>query len=100
MKFHLKSTIYDKYCDKLLSVYPCLVDFGFDTKEKIYPKTTRVRDERGNYITQNDFVTVREPVIEINTLEELLELIRLVDEEIIINNDPAVIEIYDGYREF
>ena len=101
MKFHLSSTLYDKYCDKLLEVYPCLTDFGFGVDEKHYPKITRVKDERGKPITQqNGFATKREPFVEINTLEELLELIRLVDNEVIVNNDPATIEVYDGYREF
>lgn len=100
MKFHLKSTVYAKYYDKMLEVYPCLKDFGFDVEEKIYQKVSRVKDIHGEYITQENYVGVLEPFVVINTLEELLELIRLLDEEVIVNDDPATIEIYDGYREF
>ena len=100
MKFHISSTLYDKYCDKLLDVYPCLTDFGFGVDEKLYPKISRVKDEYGKYITSESYAIKREPFVEINTLEELLELIRLVDNEVIVNNDPATIEIYDGYRDF
>lgn len=114
MKFAIESTSYHK--DHLLQEYPFLVDYGFETMEKIVTCRTPIRDEDGKRIYQIGTRTETIPHIHIHTLEQLVEFSNKVGEgnSIIIFPEHTVydgekgkyvgvgfpaIEIYDGYRE-
>lgn len=79
--------------------------------EKAYPKKRAeflkkrlIQDENGQTITQGILVYREEWFIDIETLQDLLDFIKEIDEEVIIyrasiSKDEYVIEIYDDYRE-
>lgn len=114
MKFAIESSSYHK--DYLLREYPFLVDYGFETMEKIVPCRTPIRDENGKRIYQIGTRTETIPHIHINTLEQLIDFSNKVGvgNSIIIFPEHKIydgeqrdfvgvgfpaIEIYDGYRE-
>lgn len=66
-------------------------------KQKLEDRTTYVDDENGVRIREHTEVAVNYWAIEINTLDELMNLIREVKEEIIVSDGD--IEIYDSCRE-
>ena len=74
----------DKF-KKLIERYPCLNDIGFEIEK---------------YIT-NEGVLYYEAFVHIDSLDQLLELSKQVDEELIIHHNfgEPRIEIYDGHRE-
>lgn len=103
MKFRIRAT--DIYPDdsRIIDKYPALKEYGFEVVEerKTANKVARITDENGNLITQERPCSwiVKKAFIRINSLEELLELRKDVDNDIIIYRESNTIEIYDGYRE-
>lgn len=73
-----------------------------EIKQKEYEYETRIFDENRNQIKQTMIRTINYWEIEIDTLEELIELLKEVRED---RNEVGLIlfdgeiEIYDGYRE-
>ena len=69
-----------------------------------YTKQERIRDEKGKFATQETTIYHDEWFIDIETLQDLLDFIKEIDEEVIIyctstSKGEYVIEIYDDYRE-
>lgn len=56
-----------------------------------------IRDEDGKVIYQDHYKIIKKPYIIIDSLERLMDLIKDVKEELII--DEGHILIYDGYVE-
>ena len=82
--------------------YPQLSDFAFRCDEEERPRRITIRDDEGQLMWQQVGSYIeKQPKIEINTLEELINLLNSVDTPIIIAKeaDGLSIEIYDGYRE-
>lgn len=98
MTFNISSTICWKN-EKMLGKYPCLKDFGYKEVERSVPTGYWIKDEYGYSILWQEGPNriVYDPVIEINSLEELISLINAVDCELVISD--TTIEIYDSYRE-
>ena len=76
MKMHIYRTMdYKPDCEKMLKAYPALANYNFRM------------DESGNgYVT-------------ITSLEQLTQLVKEIDQEIILSPNNDGIEIYDNYRE-
>jgi hypothetical protein len=85
-------------CEKILKQYPCLNNFGFRIEEKTEPKRHMIRDENNEHILQEDGTkTIYEPYVELDSLDELNELMFELNECLVLT--PGIIEIYDTYRE-
>lgn len=89
---------------KMLEDYPCLKDYGFEPIKVRRVCYERFMDENGRPIKQEKSHTVDRMMVSVNSLEQLLELVRAVQEPIIISpldekHASFNIEIYDGYRE-
>ena len=82
---------------KLIKEYPCLKNFGFENILFEKPVRNRIRDEEGRLITQFSYEPRYDTYITIDTIEQLLELIKVVENPLVITENE--IEIYDGYRE-
>ena len=82
----------------LLAEYPCLRNFKFYEKEETVSCDGYVRDEEGERMRQTITKTKKTPKICIDTLDDLMNLIRMAEAPIIIDSDYTI-EIYDGYRE-
>ena len=101
MRFRIQTTAYGT-SETMLNRYPILRDFGFEIEKKVYPKITKIKDEKGEELTfKHDHKTVYTPYIYIYGLDELMKLIRGVGVELVINKDEngGLIEIYDTWRE-
>ena len=85
--------------DNLLDEYPCLEQFGFRYEDVERTCKIRIGDENGRPIHQICSYTKRVPYIEIADLAQLNELIKAVENPIILGEEENTIEIYDGYRE-
>lgn len=103
MKFRIFSSGYclDREFDKFLSKYPVLEKYGleieeFDQRRKRYVTVT---DENGMEMRQMMPYTfhVKRANVTIDTLEQLMDIIKDVGHSVVVNEDS--IEIYDGYRE-
>ena len=83
----------------MLEKYPCLIEHGYKEVEREVPTGLWVRDVDGKTRIWQEGPNriVHEPVVEINSLEELISLINAVNCELVISDTD--IEIYDGYRE-
>lgn len=76
MKFHIYRTMdYKPDYEKMLKTYPALVDYNF-----------RVAKSGNSYIT-------------ITSLEQLMQMTKEIDQEIILSPNDDGIEIYDNYKE-
>lgn len=84
MKFHLE-TVYSDVAKEVLDEYYCVKKFPIETES--------ITKYSGQYF-ECHYETA---YIHINTLEELIELQKLVGYPLIITEGD--IEIYDGYRE-
>lgn len=69
--------------DELVSDYPCLKDYNVRSVVKT--------SMNGTYYRRIE--------IDIDSLEELIELSKKVDNPLIVKSKELCIEIYDGYRE-
>ena len=88
--------------EDVIKSYPKLSDFAFRFEEEEKPRFDAIRDENGKLMHQYVGArVVKHPKIEIETLEDLINLLNSVDNPIIIakEDDSLSIEIYDGYRE-
>lgn len=74
---------------------PC--DRAYSKRVVSYQKTDRVRDVDGRFINQATLVYKNQWFIEIESLQDLLDLVKEVGNDLIIGENS--IEIYDGYRE-
>lgn len=85
-------------CEQIIKRYPCLKNFGFRIEEKTEPVCYPIRDENNKRIWQEDGTkTIYEPYIELETLDDLNELIFELNENLVLST--GIIEIYDTYRE-
>jgi hypothetical protein len=85
-------------CERILKRFPCLENFGFRIEEKTIPTSFRIKDENGESIWQEcGTKTIYEPYVELDTLDELNELMFELNELLVLS--PGIIEIYDTYRE-
>lgn len=104
MKYHIFTAEYwlDQP-DAVLRMYPCLQYFGFEIEEKLVPKTSRIRDERGRWCSQINYEMKKYGYVTIDTLEKLMELQKAVDHSLIIRDGDddygQAIMIYDDYIE-
>lgn len=103
MKFEIMATRCYGEAEEIIERYPILKQYGFEVVEEreIRTKTVKITDENGRPMHQKvpyEYVD-KKAYIQINSLEEILDLRKDVDEYIIIYNDSNTIEIYDGYRE-
>lgn len=78
----------DKCCKKYISLMNHK-KFSY----KVYPRFTKEREVAA--------YKLQDTLIEIDSLDELIELIKDVGNEVVINakENPPTIEIYNGYRE-
>lgn len=76
MKFQIyRSLDYKPNCEKMLEIYPALANYNFKT------------DKPGNgYVT-------------ITSLKQLMQMVKEINQEIILSPYDDGIEIYDDYRE-
>ena len=97
MKFKIEasSVRWDGY--EMLSKYPALTNFGYKVEEVTKIRNIPIRDEDNKRIFQPTPTIIKTPYITIDSLEQLIELHKVVDESLIITSDS--IEIYDSYRE-
>lgn len=103
MKFEIMATYCHREVEEIVEKYPILKQYGFEVVEerKVCTRNVKITDENGRPMTQKvpyEYVD-KKAYIQINSLEEILDLRKDVDEDIIIYNDSNTIEIYDGYRE-
>lgn len=106
MKFNIYSTsLYDDP-DLLIKKYPCLNKFFFEVIESEVSniKRTRTKDENGFWIyfdDESEKMIIKESVVYIHSLEELLSLRDECGHELVISKhgDTNTIEIYDTWRE-
>lgn len=83
---------------KLLAEYPCLSNFKFYEKEEIVSCDFMLGMKKGKRIRQTVTKTKKTPKICIDTLDDLMSLIKMVGTPVIIDTEYTI-EIYDGYRE-
>lgn len=105
MKFRIVSTHCRFDVDKMLEQYPVLYRFGFSIKEMAFPMRTFIKDENGEKIQQIEERKRHIGYVFLDSLEQLTELIKAVDNEVIISRSDThrygteyEIEIYDGWR--
>lgn len=105
MKYYIYSAEYWRdQPNPLIRMYPCLKDFGFGIEQKLTPYSTRIRDERGRYISQVDYKIKEYGYVIIDAIEKLMELQKAVDHDLIIGGyddeygGPSI-TIYDDYIE-
>ena len=98
MIFNICSVLYWSK-EEVIQHYPCLKNFGYKEVERSVPTGYWIKDENGysKLWQEGPPKIVYDPVIELNSLEELDELIKAVGTGIVVHNGE--IEIYDGYRE-
>lgn len=88
--------------DKLIHDYTCLGNYNFGTEDIREPIKTRIRDERGRFMTQvTGYRTKKLGYINIETLDQLMGLREAVGTPLIIDNcdhGPEIM-IYDSYIE-
>ena len=76
MKFQIyRSLDYRPNYEKMLETYPALVNYNFETDK-----------------TGNGYVTI-------TSLKQLMQMVKEIDQEIILSPNNDGIEIYDNYRE-
>ena len=99
MKFRITSTNWWKP-DEIIKWHPYLKNFGYEVVTIRESKSTRIRDEKGEFISQIDYRETKVPYIQIDSVERLLELHEQSTHELVIGIEKEpFIEIYDGYRE-
>ena len=103
MKFRITATsVWWQEHEKLIEEYPILSNYGYELEEKQIPVSgCWIKDENGKRIWQTTDKTrpIYTPYIHIDTLEQLVEFIKALEDcgTIVMTEDE--IEIYDGYRE-
>lgn len=102
----MRAKIYSTYIyddpEALLEEYPRLIEFDFSIESRKFPIEQRIKDENGNSMIQEiGSRTERYGCIDIFTFEQLVDLAKAVENEIILDGKGYIptIEIYDGYRE-
>lgn len=102
MKAKINSTLIWGNPEALLEEYPRLIEFNYRIETRNFPIEQRIKDENGKSMIQEiGSRTERYGCIDIFTFEQLVDLAKAVNIEIIISadgNGPSI-EIYDGYRE-
>ena len=98
MRFELYSTVWYDTKD-IIERYPCLKDFKVEECTVKKDRYITTLDENGNRIRQviKDDRTETKCFIDIDTIDQLINLLKAADNELVIGKD--FIEIYDGYRE-
>lgn len=105
MKFLIYSSSNWNDPQHLSECYPRLNDYNFEIVEyeKEYERRFWIRDEKGERIIQTtkEKRKVTEGYITVDSLDQLMKLIRDIDEHIIIDKgvENPNIEIYDTCRE-
>ena len=103
MKFRIYSSFYcmDNEIDELLDDYPVLKNYGFEVikETRTGRRVTRIKDENEKPMVQETPYTyeIKKVYVNIDTLEQLMSLIKDVNCHVIVDEDT--IEIYDSYRE-
>ena len=103
MKFRIISSCYvfDIETEQLLDEYPVLKKYGLEVIEETRTsyEDIRITDENGLPMTQKVLYPYKIKIayVNINTIEQLMNLIKDVEYPVIVTEDE--IEIYDGYRE-
>lgn len=96
MEFKITSTIWQ--INELFDRYPSLTKFGVEVRQvTIMEMRYAGRDANGWLIRDLVPTKVECAFVKIDNLEQLIELQKTVNQELIINSDS--IEIYDGCRE-
>ena len=83
---------------KLLAEYPYLSNFKFYEKEETISCNYYVRDDKSRRVLKTITKLKKTPKICVNTLDDLMSLIKMVGTPVIIDTEYTI-EIYDGYRE-
>lgn len=98
MEFKIISTDIWNNPQRLIEEYPCLKDYSLEVKRTGFPAKSRIHDENGRPVYQTFTQFVYTPYITINTIDDLMNLVKSVENPLIINTSGEI-EIYDGYRE-
>lgn len=83
--------------EDLIRHYPALRNFGFEIEKRVKPKTFTIKDENGSDITyEYDCTFSYIPYIHVNSVEDIFNLGKALDKNLVFHDDQTLIVIADN----